>query len=114
MTQTPSPIQLTQLARLLGADELKAGLGRQGKSESEGVDIGRLQAFLDERLERLTRGLLEEAVASDDVVDAASAETYLEDRLAFFGEVLSEGQRRRVRELYQQAVRRWGGPPLAD
>jgi len=109
MTETPSPILLAQLARLLGAEELRTSLAHQGKAE--GIDVGRLQAFLGERLERLARGLLEEAVASDDVVDAASAETYLEDRLAFFGELLSEGQRRRVRELYLEAVRRWGRAP---
>jgi hypothetical protein len=109
MTETLSPIQLAQLARLLGAEELDSVLARQGKGE--GIDVGRLRAFLGERLERLARGLLEEAVASDDVVDAASAETYLDDRLAFFGELLSEGQRRRVRELYLEAVRRWGRAP---
>ena len=109
MTETLSPIQLAQLARLLGAEELHSALARQGKGE--GMDVGRLRAFLGERLERLARGLLEEAVASDDVVDAASAETYLDDRLAFFGELLSEGQRRRVRELYLEAVRRWGRAP---
>jgi hypothetical protein len=111
MTETPSPIQLAQLARLLGADELRSALAREGGAEGKGIDVGRLRAFLEERLERLTRGLLEEAVASDDVVDAASAETYLEDRLAFFGELFSEGQRRRVRELYIEAVRRWGRAP---
>jgi len=114
MTQTPSPIQLAQLARLLGAEELHGALARRSEGEGEGIDVGRLWAFLEERLERLARGLPEEAVASDDVVDAASAETYLEDRLAFFGELLSEEQRRRVRELYLEAARRWGGasPPL--
>ena len=91
-------MQLTQLARLLGA-------------VVEGLDAQRLRALLDERLERLSRGLLEEAVASDDVVDAASAETYLEDRLAFFGGLLSEEQQGRVREVYMQAVRRWDAPP---
>jgi hypothetical protein len=108
MTETPSPIQLAQLARLLGAEEPDSALARQGRGEGEGIDVGRLRAFLGERLERLARGLLEEAVASDDVVDAASAEAYLEDRLAFFAELLSEDQRRRVRELYLGAVRRWG------
>jgi len=111
MAEIPSPIQLAQLARLLGAEELRSALARQGESEGEGIDVGRLRAFIEERLERLARGLLEEAVASDDVVDAASAEAYLEDRLAFFGELLSEGQRRRVRELYLEAVRRWSKAP---
>jgi len=98
MTETPSPIQLTQLARLLGDGEL----------HGKGIDATRLRALLGERLERLARGLLEEAVASDDVIDAASAEAYLDDRLAFFGGLLSEAQRRRVKELYSQAVDRWG------
>jgi hypothetical protein len=109
MTKTRSPILLAQLARLLGAEELDSALARRG--EGEGIDVGRLRAFLGRRLERLARGLLEEAVASDDVVDAASAETYLEDRLAFFGELLSKEQRRRVRVLYLEAVRRWGRAP---
>jgi len=111
MREIANPIQLAQLARLLGAEELHSALARRGGGEGEGIDVGRLRAFLGERLERLARGLLEEAVASDDVVDAASAETYLEDRLAFFGELLSGGQRRRVRELYLEAVRRWGKAP---
>lgn len=108
MTETPGPIQLAQLARLLGAKESYAALGRRGQAETKGVDTARLRAFLDERLERLARGLLEEAAASDDVVDAASAEAYLEDRLAFFGELLSQGQRSRLRELFMGTARRWG------
>jgi hypothetical protein len=87
-------MQLTQLARLLGA-------------AVEGLDVQRLRTLLDERLDRLARGLLEEAVASDDVVDAASAEAYLEDRLAFFGGLLSEEQRGWVKELFMAAAGRW-------
>ena len=108
MMETPSPIQLTQLARLLGAGELQTALAREGKGEGEGIDVARLQVLLEQRLPGLTRGLLEEAVASDDVIDTAAAEAYLEDRLAFFGELLSEEQRRRVRELYSEAIDRWG------
>jgi hypothetical protein len=108
MVESLRPFQLAQLARLLGAEELRAFLSLHGASEIEALDIGRLRAFLDERLERLARGFLEEAVASDDVVDAASAEAYLEDRLAFFGGLLSQGQRRRLKELYLESVSRWG------
>jgi len=97
MAETPSPMQLTQLARLLG-------------EAVEGLDVRRLRALLDERLERLARGLLEEAVASDDVIDAASAEAYLEDRLAFFGGILTDEQRGRVKGTYLEAVRRWDAP----
>ena len=108
MTEIPGALQLAQLARLLGLQELRASFVLQEGSETEAIDIERLRSVVDERLERLARGLLEEAVASDDVIDAASAEAYLEDRLAFFGELLSEEQRRWVRELYRESVRRWG------
>jgi hypothetical protein len=116
MAETPSAIKLAQLARLLEAEELHSFVvslsnhpdASRGQIGGEGVDAERLLALLSERLERLARGLLEEAAASDDVVDAASAEAYLEDRLAFFGELLAEEQRRRVRDLFRTAARRWG------
>jgi hypothetical protein len=108
MAATPNPIQLAQLSRLLGADDLRSLVGRGREGGGEGVDLARLRSFFDARVEPLARALLEEAVASDDVVDAASAETYLEDRLAFFGELLSEEQGRRVRASYMETVRRWG------
>jgi len=108
MADTPSALQLAQLARLLGLEELRASFAPQEEPESRAVDAERLRSLLDERLERLARGLLEEAVACDDVVGVVSAEGYLEDRLLFFGGLLSEEQRRRVRELYRESVRRWG------
>jgi hypothetical protein len=94
MAETPGPIQLAQLARLLGV-------------AAEGLDVRPLPALLDERLDRLARGLLEEAIASDDVVDAASAEAYLDDRLTFFGDILTEQQRGRVKEFFMAATGRW-------
>ena len=108
MAETPSALQLAQLARLLGLEELRASSAPHEGSETKAIDTERLRSLLDGRLEHLARGLLEEAVACDDVVDAASAEAYLEDRLAFFGGLLSEEQRRRLRELYLESVRRWG------
>ena len=108
MAETPSPIQLAQLGRLLGAEEFHSALAPGEEPGARAVDAARLRAFLEDRLERLARGFLEEAAASDDVLDAASAETHLEDRLVFFGELLSEEQRRRVRELFMAEARRWG------
>jgi hypothetical protein len=108
MTEMPNPIQLAQLVRLLGAGEVAGASVAGGQARVEGIDLNRLRALVDEGLERMARGLLEEAAASDDVVDVPSAETYLEDRLVFFGELLSEGQRRRLRELFMAVARRWG------
>jgi hypothetical protein len=108
MAETPSALQLAQLARLLGLEELRASSAPHEGSETKAIDTERLRSVVDERLERLARSLLEETVACDDVMDVASAEAYLEDRLAFFGGLLSEEQRRRLRELYLESVRRWG------
>lgn len=108
MTGTPSPIQLAQLARLLGHEELRRASFGGGRAGAEAIGIERLRALINERLERFAQGLLAEAVASDDVVDAESAEAYLDDRLAFFGELLSEEQGAQLRELYMSAARRWG------
>jgi len=107
MAETPSSIQLAQLARLLGVDALPAAPAHRPEAGSPAIDLKLLHAFLRERLERLARGLLEEAVACDDVVDTASAEVYLEDRLAFLGELLSDEEKQRVRELYLAAAQRW-------
>ena len=103
-------IRIRQLARLLGDEALPASLPT-GLSAGEGAlsdeQSERLRASVEAGLPRIARGLLEEAVASDDVVDAASADAFLEDRLLFLGDLLTEEQRRAIREEYRTASRRW-------
>ena len=102
---------LVQLARLLGKEEFYRRL-----SLAEGVDLtaldderlAALRSLMGERLVFLTEGLAVEAVVNDDVIDAASAKVYLEDRLAFFGELLTEEQRQAVRKGFARLTKRWG------
>ncbi|OGO07609.1 MAG: hypothetical protein A2Y61_00020 [Chloroflexi bacterium RBG_13_60_13] len=102
---------IVQLARLLGKEEFYRRLSLTEGAEPPALDEERLAALrslVDERPEALAEGLAVEAVVSDDVVDAASAKVYLEDRLAFFGELLTEEQRRVVRAAFGRLVKRWG------
>ena len=102
---------IVQLARLLGKEEFYRRLSLTEGAEPPALDEERLAALrslVDERPEALAEGLAVEAVVSDDVVDAASAKVYLEDRLAFFEGLLTMGQRRLVREGFARLVARWG------
>ena|SRR3990170_3728161 len=99
-------IRIRQLARLLGdealPDRLSAGEGTLSDEQTQ-----RLRTSVEADLPRIAQGLLEEAVASDDVVDAASADAFLEDRLLFLGDLLTEEQRQAIRREYREASRRW-------
>ena len=95
------PVRLTQLARLLGRPDLLA-------AEHDVGLPAMVQRAVDGAFDRLVRGLLEEAAASDDVVDAASAAAFIDDRLAFLGDLLSEEQRRRLSEACRKVTEGWG------
>jgi len=103
-------LAILQLSRLLGKEELYRRL-----SLDEGLEPGelsaeqmaRLRLLVDERLEELVRGLAAEVVASDDVTDVVSGVAYLEDRLAFFSGLLTEGQKEKVRDGFASFSSRW-------
>ena len=106
-----NPEALLQLARILGRDELFDRLGSRGTgppAELSEAQLAAARSLAEERVEQLVRALLEEAAACDDVIDAASGLAYLEDRLAFLGELLSEETRARLRQGYGVVVRGWG------
>jgi hypothetical protein len=103
-------IAILQLSRLLGKEEFYRYLSLDDGSEPDelsGEQMARLRLLVDERLEELVRGLAAEVVASDDVTDVVSGVTYLEDRLAFFGELLTAGQKEKVRDGFRSFSSRW-------
>jgi hypothetical protein len=103
-------IAILQLSRLLGKEEFYRSLSLEEDSEPEelsGEQIARLRLLVDERLEELVRGLAAEVVASDDVTDVVSGVAYLEDRLSFFSELLTEGQKEKVRDGFASFASRW-------
>ena len=104
-------LAIVQLARLLGKEEFYRRLPLAEGAEPQGLDTERmaaLRSLVDERLGILTEALAVEAVVSDDVINAASAMVYLEDRLAYFGELLTEEQRRAIRKGFARLTKPWG------
>jgi hypothetical protein len=103
-------IAILQLARLLGKEEFYHRLSLDEGSEPDGLSeeqMDRLRLMVDERLRELVRALADEVVASDDVTDVVSGVAYLEDRLSFFGELLTEGQKEKVRDGFRSFSSRW-------
>jgi hypothetical protein len=102
---------LVQLARILGKEHFYRRLSLPEGADLTALDDERLavlRSLMGERLLLLTEALAVEAVVNDDVIDAASAKVYLEDRLAFFGELLTEEQRRTIRKGFARLTKRWG------
>lgn len=91
----PSP-RLGGLLRLLGLGPASAPL-----------DGATLRRLVDERMERVIAGLVEEAAASDDVLDAASARAYLDARLRDLQPYLTAGQIRRIRAAAFGRIEQW-------
>ena len=106
-----NPEAILQIERLLGRAEFRGALGLQAGALPFPLDAGqrdRLSALVDERLAQLAQALLEEAMASDDVVDAPSALAFLRDRREFLGDLLSRPQAERLQAAFEQRVATWG------
>ena len=100
----PTQERLVQLARLAGADVFSQ---RFGSPQTAAPDAGALASLVGERLDQIARGLIEEAAASDDVIDAASAQAYLDDRLRTLGDLFTPEQSAAIRAAFQAATEGW-------
>ena len=100
----PQRERLLQIARLAGGE---AFLKRFGPPQTAEPAIEALRAFVGERLDAIAEALVAEAAASDDVIDAGSAASYLDDRLRTLGDLLTEEQAERVRTSFRVATAEW-------
>ena len=100
----PERGRLLQLARLIGID---AFTQRFGPPQSAAPDPDGLRELIDEWLDEIARGLVEEAAASDDVTDAAGALAYLEDRLRTLADLLRPQQSERIRAAFRAGTAGW-------
>ena len=96
--------RLLQLARLVGVDAFSERFGPPQTAEPE---FDSLRGFVAERIESIGQALVEEAAASDDVIDVASAAAYLEDRLHTLADVLTTEQAERLRAAFQERTAGW-------
>ena len=100
----PPRERLLQLARLIGVESFTE---RFGPPQTAGPDADALRALIEERLDDIARRLVEEAAASDDIIDAPSAQSYLEDRLRTLDELLTPEQAERVRAVFGERTAGW-------
>lgn len=108
----PSPLVIQQFGRLVGQRDLLAQLGlpADGPLPDALTDAQRerARALARERAPHIGEALLAEAMALDDIQDAAGAITYLEERLAFFGAVIPDDARAAIRDAFRAVAGRWG------
>ena len=90
-----SPEAFSQLARLIGLEPRRP------------ATPATLETALDARFDQLVEGLIGELMASDDVIDRDSALSYLESRLAFFDDLISEALRARLRAAVAPRIEAW-------
>ena len=95
---------LTQLARLVGLDLFVERFGSPQTTETADEELA---AVVDDRLGEIARGLLAEAAASDDVLNAESAEEYVNDRLRTLADFLSEEQQAALLAAFAEGTQGW-------
>jgi len=101
---------IQQMARILGRDEFGQRLGLplgQTPPSLTSEQVTALQSLAEEHIDDIVRAMLEEAAACDDVISAGSALAYLDDRLVFLGELLTEDQKERVRQGFARYASQW-------
>jgi hypothetical protein len=96
--------QLVQIARLIGLDAFSE---RFGPPQTAAPDDAALRVLIDERLDDVVRGLVEEAAASDDVLDVESALAYLDDRLYTLGALITPEQAEVIRAAFAERTKEW-------
>lgn len=86
---------LAQAARLLG-------LAAHPAAE------GAIRDAISSDPERFADALFAEAADSDDVVGIESGAVYLEDRLIFFGDLITDAARKAIHVRFRQRAAAWG------
>jgi hypothetical protein len=87
--------QTAQLSRILG----------QPPETLDGDAAAR--AAIERHADELANAFFHEAADSDDVTSVESAEDYLQVRLDFFGDLVTETAADRIRERFSELVARW-------
>lgn len=98
------------LARILGRERFRKRLGLADSEPHVALSPSQaslLHNLIEENLQPIVDSLLEEALASDDITSAESADSYLEGRLAFLRGLLTETQQAEIRRRFRNVSSRW-------
>lgn len=103
--------EIWQIARLLGHDDFLSCLSLTSLDDLHGLNDQQLakvrQCTLD-NANRITRLLVHEAAAHDEISTADQAAAYLEQRLAALGDLIAEETRQRIHDGYRVLTAGWG------
>lgn len=107
----PSPLAITQLARMVGHEEL---LRRLGLPNGDPVPVrlteaqrAAARALVEERAGVIARALVEEAAALDEIQSRDGALAYLRERLEVFAPLLTDPARRGICRSFKAATSGW-------
>jgi len=95
---------LTQLARLMGEEEL---VSRFGQAQAADPDAETLAGLVAGHVDDIARGLVAEAAASDDVLDRESGMEYIDDRLRTLSDLMEAEQAVAIRSAAVLLVEDW-------
>lgn len=102
---------ILQLCRIVGREEFLRSLALPPEATPPQSltpqQRRRLRELCDRRLTEITEYLLAEAAANDDITSAEMANQYLEERLAFLGDLLTEAQQAKARKGYRAVTAAW-------
>ena len=106
-----SEAQVWQLMRILGKNEFLACLSLQSEDQIrsiEGDQMGCIQDLARRNVRKITRLFIHDAIADDNVQTSEQAQQFLEQRLAFFGELLPNDVKSQIRQHYSTMTAMWG------
>src|SRR3990172_5910332 len=103
--------QVWQLMRILGKNEFLACLSLQNEDEIRSIradQVSSIQDLARRNARKITRLLIHDAIAEDDIQTSEQAKHFLEQRLAFFGDLIPDDVKSQIRQHYGTMTAMWG------
>ena len=101
---------LQQLARMMGQDKIAEALGLSVGNFPETITQDQTQSLhrlIEHSVDELSRALLDEAILCDDVIDSDTAVQYVEDRMNFLSDVISDDQNKIIAKKFKELISGW-------
>lgn len=100
-----------QFARILGKSDFMSCLALAREEDLQTLtpeQLAKVHECAENNVNKFTRTLVHEAASDDRIQTTAQAQAFLEQRLAFFGELLTDDLRKQVREGFTMLTAGWG------
>jgi len=111
MGEAMTEAQIWQLIRIVGKGEFLSCLSLQSEEELRSIgpdQLARIQDLSRRNARKITRLLVHEAIGQDSIQTSQQAEQFLEQRLAFFGDLIPDDVKGQIRQNYSILTAMWG------